>query len=40
MSYRRRMRRAEYDTRVRRRVMPTLVTGIALALALLLLRFA
>ncbi|HTJ66951.1 MAG TPA: hypothetical protein VL551_05420 [Actinospica sp.] len=40
MSYERQMRRAETDTRVRRRILPTLVTAVGLALALLLLRFA
>jgi hypothetical protein len=40
MSYERQMRRAETDTRIRRRFLPTLLTGIGLALALLLLRFA
>jgi hypothetical protein len=40
MTFERRIRRAETDTRVRRRILPTLLTGIGLALALLLLRFA
>ncbi|HET9170175.1 MAG TPA: hypothetical protein VFN97_12095 [Actinospica sp.] len=40
MSYERQMRRAEADTRVRRPILPTLLTAVGLALALLLLRFA
>jgi hypothetical protein len=40
MTYERQLRRAEADTRVRHRILPTLVAGIGLALALLLLRFA
>jgi len=34
------MRRARNSTRVRRKFLPTLVAGCALALALLILRFA
>jgi hypothetical protein len=37
MSYERQMRRARNSTRVRRRFLPTLVAGCALALALLIL---
>jgi hypothetical protein len=40
MTFERQMRRAEADTRVWRRILPALLTGIGLALALLLLRFA
>jgi hypothetical protein len=40
MTFERQTRRSEYDTRVRRPFLPALLTGIGLALAVLLLRFA
>lgn len=40
MRYERQMRRAGKSTRVRRKFLPTLATGLALVLALLIMRLS